>query len=78
MLMFGNAPEGRSGEAQRPGSYRVERNMTVMQALSAGGGITARGSESRLRLTRGGTQITPSLNDTVQPGDVLYVRESIF
>ena len=71
------------GEAQRPGPYRVEKNMTVMQAIAAGGGITARGSESRLRLTRvasdgHATQITPRLTDTVQPGDVLYVRESIF
>jgi polysaccharide biosynthesis/export protein len=32
------------GEAQRPGPYRVTRNMTVMQALAAGGGITPRGS----------------------------------
>ena len=26
------------GEVQRPGSYRLERDMTVMQALAAGGG----------------------------------------
>lgn len=40
------------GETQRPGSYRVERGMTVMQALATGGGPTARGSESRLRMHR--------------------------
>ena len=71
------------GEAQRPGPYRVEHNMTVMQAIAAGGGITPRGSESRLRLHRAGpdgtvVQMVPRLTDVVQPGDVLYVRESIF
>ena len=71
------------GEAQRPGSFRVERDMTVMQALAQGGGPTARGSEKRLRLHRKGKdgsllQIEPQLTDLVQPDDVIYVKESIF
>lgn len=71
------------GEAQRPGSYRIERNMTVMQALAQGGGPTARGSERRLRLSRkaadGSIQLTePQLTDAVLPNDVIYVKESIF
>lgn len=71
------------GEAQRPGSYRIERGMTVMQALAQGGGPTARGSEWRLRLHRktsdGGVEkISPDMNDVIQPNDILYVRESIF
>jgi polysaccharide export outer membrane protein len=71
------------GEAQKPGNYKVERGMTVMQAIAAGGGITARGSQNRVQLTRTGpdgkqVMITPRLNDVVQPGDVLFVRESIF
>ncbi|MGH8335997.1 MAG: polysaccharide export protein EpsE, partial [Gammaproteobacteria bacterium] len=40
------------GEAQRPGQYRMERGMTVMQALAQGGGPTVRGSQNRLRLER--------------------------
>jgi polysaccharide export outer membrane protein len=71
------------GEAQRPGSYRVERDMTVMQALAQGGGPTQRGSEKRLRLHRKGKdgtlqQIEPQLTDLVHPDDVIYVKESIF
>lgn len=71
------------GEAQRPGAYRIERGMTVMQALAQGGGPTARGSESRLRLhrkTAGGgiQQIAPAITDRIEPDDVLYVRESLF
>jgi polysaccharide biosynthesis/export protein len=72
-----------AGEAQKPGSYRIERGMTVMQALAASGGPTPRGTLNRLRLTRTGPngtaqQIEPRLTDVVQPGDVLYVRESLF
>ena len=72
-----------SGEAKTPGNYRVERNMTVQQAIAAGGGITNRGSMSRIRITRtqpDGRQVTidPRLTDVVQPGDVVVVRESIF
>ncbi len=71
------------GEAQRPGAYRVERDMTVMQALAQGGGPTARGSERRLRLHRKGTDgsvqlIEPLMTDMVLPNDVIYVKESIF
>lgn len=71
------------GEAQKPGPYRVERNMTVMQALAAGGGPTPRGTQNRLRLHRTGAdgtvvQTAPQLTDLVQPGDVIFVRESLF
>jgi polysaccharide biosynthesis/export protein len=71
------------GEAQKPGPYRIERGMTVMQALAQGGGITNRGSQDRLRLNRtrpDGTveQVVPRLTDPVQPNDVIFVRESIF
>ncbi len=71
------------GEAQRPGAFRIERGMTVMQALAQGGGPTARGSEKKLRLHRraaDGTiqQTTPSLTDLIQPDDVIYVDERLF
>jgi polysaccharide export outer membrane protein len=72
-----------AGEAQKPGSYRIERGMTVMQALAASGGPTPRGTMRGLKLTRTGPngtvqQIEPRMNDVVQPGDVLTVRESLF
>lgn len=71
------------GEAQRPGAYRIERGMTVMQALAQGGGPTARGSEKRLRLNRkapdGSIQpLETQLTDPVLANDVIYVKESIF
>lgn len=71
------------GEAQRPGSYRIERGMTVMHALAQGGGPTIRGTEWHLRLHRknsDGTieKISPEMTDKIKPEDILYVRESIF
>jgi polysaccharide export outer membrane protein len=71
------------GEVQRPGTIRLERGMSVMQALATGGGLTARGTEKGLRVHRRGpdgkvTVIQPGMDDAVQPGDVIYVRESIF
>ncbi len=71
------------GEAQRPGAYRIERNMTVMQALAQGGGPTLRGSDKRLKLHRrvsdgNVAEIEPSLTDPVMSDDVIYVKESIF
>ena len=71
------------GEVQKPGSSRVERNMTVRQALAQSGGPTTRGTERRLRIYRRGADgkvesLSPNLDDPVQPDDVLYVSESIF
>jgi polysaccharide export outer membrane protein len=71
------------GEAQRPGPYRIERGMTVQQAVAQGGGPTARGSLNRLRLTRVGpdgrqVETDARLGDPVLPNDVIFVRESLF
>jgi polysaccharide export outer membrane protein len=71
------------GEVQRPGSYRVERGMTVRQALAQGGGLTPRGTERGLTLQRRGADgaietSNPNMNDLVRPDDVLQVRESLF
>lgn len=71
------------GEVQRPGALRLERDMTVMQALATGGGLNLRGTEKGLRVHRraadGSLQVlTPKMDDVLVPGDVVYVRESLF
>jgi polysaccharide export outer membrane protein len=70
------------GEVQRPGSYRIERAMTVRQALAQGGGPTARGTARGLRIHRRGQDakvqvVSPELDDAVQIDDVLFVQESL-
>lgn len=71
------------GEVQRPGAMRLERGMTLMQALAAGGGTTQRGSQKGIRVHRkdGGGQVQvlePAMDATLQDGDVVFVRESLF
>ena len=70
------------GEVQKGGAYRVEPNMTVMQAIAMGGGITPRGTERGIKISRrdgkGVNRIDANLTTTVQPDDVIYIRESLF
>ena len=71
------------GEVQRPGVYKLERNMTVSQAISAGGGLTDRGSDRRIVVKRrepDGTERQHKVRggDVVQTDDVLLVKQSLF
>lgn len=71
------------GEAQRSGSYRIERGMTIQQALAQAGGPTLRGTEDRIRVHRrmpDGKVSRLSLDpqEPVYADDVIYVRESLF
>jgi polysaccharide biosynthesis/export protein len=71
------------GEVQHPGMYRLERSMTVLQALSAGGGLTPRGTEHGVRIKRrdtAGTMQTIEVkhDGLVQEDDVVYVQENLF
>jgi polysaccharide export outer membrane protein len=71
------------GEVQRPGSYRLERGMFVMQALAFAGGPTLRGTERRLRLYRRNAdgaleKLSPELTAEVKADDVIYVNERLF
>ncbi len=71
------------GEVQRAGNMLLQRDMTVLQALAAGGGLTLRGTQRGIRVHRrdasGQVQvIQPDMNDKLQGGDVIYVKESLF
>lgn len=71
------------GEIQRPGAYRVVRDMTVMQAVATGGGLTQRGTEKGIHLYRrsaGGDLVKEpvKLDATITGDDVIYVGESFF
>lgn len=71
------------GEVQRPGIFRLERGMTVVQALSTGGGLTPRGTERGMVIKRrdanGKVQaIDAKQDDLLQTDDVVYVKESWF
>lgn len=72
-----------NGEVHSPGMYPLDRPLNIRQALSAGGGPTARASDSKVKVFRqaadGSVQeLTAKPNDQVMDGDVLVVRESLF
>lgn len=71
------------GEVQRPGAFRIERGMTVMQALAQGGGVTPRGTERGIRIYRKDAsgkklELEPDMQDLVRADDVIYIKERMF
>jgi polysaccharide export outer membrane protein len=71
------------GEVQRPGPMRLERGLTLLQALATGGGLTPRGTEKGIRVHRksadGQIEVSqPAMTDLLREGDVVFVRESLF
>jgi polysaccharide biosynthesis/export protein len=71
------------GQVQKPGQYRLERGMTVIQALATGGGVTGKGTQRGIvhhRRDPNGKvkEEGVSLDEDVQDRDVIYVKESLF
>ncbi len=71
------------GEVRKPGMYPVEDDLNVMRVLAIGGGVSERGSSSRIRILRKNDkgeiqEISASIRDVVLPGDVVFVNERIF
>jgi polysaccharide export outer membrane protein len=71
------------GEVAQPGKYKVEPGMTIVQAIARAGGVTLRGSDRRVEVKRhkpDGNYVTSKakLGESVQPDDVIRVKESIF
>lgn len=71
-----------AGQVKNPGAYAVDTGATVLQVLSLAGGLTDRGSDSRIRIQRtvSGKQIEigAKLTDAVKPGDTIIVKERFF
>ncbi len=71
------------GQVQRPGGYRLEKGMTVMQALATGGGVTGKGTSRGIVVHRRDAsgkvrETSASLDEDVHDQDVIYVKESVF
>lgn len=71
------------GEVVQPSQYRLEPNMTVVDAIARAGGITRRGSASRVEIKRRMADghyeiIHPKPTDRVRADDQIRVKESIF
>jgi len=71
------------GEVHAPNMYRLEPEMTVLQAISRSGGLTELATTRRIDVKRraaDGTIVANriTLTDRVQPDDVIYIREGRF
>jgi polysaccharide export outer membrane protein len=71
------------GEVGRPGAYPLAEGMTVQQALSVGGGLTARGTVNGIELDRKGPHgrmhhYSAKLDTPLRPDDVLRIPQSWF
>lgn len=71
------------GQVKNPGAYSLQqKNTSVLQALSLAGGVTDRGSTSRIRIVRivNGEKkdLKAKIGDIVKPGDTVIVAERFF
>lgn len=70
------------GEVQRPGMIKIDKNMTIMQAIAKAGGLTTRGTQRSVKLHRKNAdgvlvKQTPDLTSTLKDEDVLFIEESL-
>lgn len=66
------------GQVSSPGTYAIEPGMTVRQALARGGGLTALGTEKKIKLHRGDREFKASLDEKIQPNDTITIGERFF
>ena len=71
------------GHVKNPGAYAMQQtDTTVLQALSLAGGVTDRGTTSRIKIVRivngDKKELKVKLTDLVQPGDTVIVSERFF
>jgi polysaccharide export outer membrane protein len=70
------------GQVKNPGAYPIQRNTTVLQALSLAGGVNERGATGRIKIVRiekgKQVEVKVQLTDIVRPGDTIMVPERFF
>jgi polysaccharide export outer membrane protein len=73
-----------SGHVRSPGSYVLERGMTIQQAIAIAGGLTERGSNRRIKIKREDSkrpgiflEIDVRLSDRIQPGDTVIIPQRL-
>jgi polysaccharide export outer membrane protein len=70
------------GEVNHPGAFRLEKGITVKRAIAIAGGLTSKGSQMRIEITRKSgdkeTLADADIDNLVQFDDVIRIKESIF
>ena len=70
------------GQVKNPGAFVIQKDTTVLQALSLAGGVTENGAMNRIKIVRmvngEKKEIKVKLTDVVKPGDTIIVPERYF
>jgi protein involved in polysaccharide export with SLBB domain len=79
------------GEVQKPGTFTYQDGMSIVQAVTLAGGFTrtaaqnstsvtrrVRGQEVKVKVTVQDIALGKAPNFTLEPGDIVYVPESLF
>jgi polysaccharide export outer membrane protein len=70
------------GQVKNPGGYALQKDTTVLQALSLAGGVTENGAMNRVKVVRivdgGKREVKVKLTDVIKPGDTIIVPERYF
>lgn len=79
------------GEVQKPGTFVFEDGMSIVQAVTLAGGFTktaaqnstsvtrrVNGAESKMKVTVQDIALGKAPNFVLEPGDIVYVPESMF
>ena len=79
------------GEVQKPGTFIFEDGMSIVQAVTIAGGFTKtaarnstsvtrhiRGQEVKVKVNVQDIALGKAPNFTLEPGDIVYVPESLF
>jgi protein involved in polysaccharide export with SLBB domain len=70
-----------NGEVKKPGGFAFKPGLTVRKAISLAGGMTERGSSSKISVIseKAPDQQKPvDMNTPVHPGDILTIEQSFF
>lgn len=75
-----------SGQVARPGPYKFQEGMTVLQVLTLAGGVSPRGAAGRTRIVRTvkaegeekRKELKARMEDLVEPDDTIVVPERFF
>lgn len=72
-----------TGEVNKPGTYRLESSMTILQAIQKAGNPTIWGGYDTAVVQRKGDDnklktIKPALEDFVEPDDIIRVKAKLF
>src|SRR4051812_12660750 len=70
------------GQVKSPGAFVIQKDTTVLQALSLAGGVSDNGAINRIKIVRmvkgEKKEIKVKLSDLVKPGDTIVVPERYF